>query len=264
VVISSVPVAFIDIHTHVLPGIADEPKSFDESMSILRGASKAGIKRMVATPHVFMENSDSTLDAAEKNFVILKREAISQGIAIELFLGAEVHIGVGLVEAVKKDIRLTIGGCGKYILFEMPFFEIPVYAGKIIFDLLASRVIPVWAHPERCQDVIDNFNSVRPYTGNGVKLQINSGSLVGVYGKKVMRSAIKLIENGLVHIMASDTHREGGAEVFIKGYSRLKEICGTEKANEMCFSTPSEIIETDNGYIAVSNRNDYLKEWVRK
>ena len=242
-VTSLVPVTFIDIHTHILPGIDDEPKNIDESLSILRGASKAGMKRIVATPHVFMENSDSTLDAAGKNFVILKTETARQEIDIELFLGAEVYIGVGLAEAVKKDSRLTIGGCGKYILFEMPFFEIPVYAGKILFDLLASGVTPIWAHPERCQEVIDDFNSVRTYTGNGVKLQINSGSLAGVYGRKVKRSAIRLIENGLVHIMASDTHRDGGAEVFIKGYLKLKEICGSEKANEMCFRTPSEIIE---------------------
>lgn len=67
----------------------------------------------------------------------------------------------------------------------MPFFEIPVYAGKTIFDLLVSGVTLIWAHPERCPEVIDNFNSVCAYTDNGVKLQINSGSLAGVHGRKV-------------------------------------------------------------------------------
>lgn len=246
---SSKPVNFIDIHTHILPGIDDGAKDMDESLRILRDASKAGVKRIVATPHVFIENISAVLDAAEKSFETLKIETARQGIDIELFLGAEVSLGVGLAEAVKRDSRLTIGGGGKYILVEMPFFETPVYAGRVIFDLLASGVTPIWAHPERCQEVIDDFNSVRAYADNGVKLQINSGSLAGVYGRKVKGTVIRLIENGLAHIMASDTHRDGGSDIFLKGYLMLEEICGREKANEMCFRTPSEIIEMNSGCI---------------
>ncbi|MDO8445497.1 MAG: CpsB/CapC family capsule biosynthesis tyrosine phosphatase [Deltaproteobacteria bacterium] len=239
---SSEPVNFIDIHTHILPGIDDGAKDMDESLRILRDASKAGVKRIVATPHVFMENISAVLDAAEKSFATLKIETARQGIDIEIFLGAEVSLGAGLAEEVKKDSRLTIGGGGKYILVEMPFFEIPIYAGKTIFDLLVSGVTPIWAHPERCPEVIDNFNSVCAYTDNGVKLQINSGSLAGKYGRSVKRAAVNLIENGLAHIMASDTHRAGGDETLLKGFIRLEEICGRGKALGMCVSAPSEII----------------------
>lgn len=239
---SSIPVNFIDIHSHILPGNDDGARDMDESLRILWDASKAGVKRIVATPHVFMENISSVLDAAEKSFETLKVETTKQGIDVELFLGAEVLLGAGLAEEVKRDKRLTIGGCGKYILVEMPFFEIPVYAGKTIFDLLVSGVTPVWAHPERCPEVIDDFKSVCYYTDNGVKLQINSGSLAGKYGRSVKRAAVNLVENGLAHIMASDTHRAGGDETLLKGFIRLEEICGREKALEMCFSAPSEII----------------------
>jgi len=144
-------------------------------------------------------------------------------------------------------------------LVKMPFFEIPVYAEKTIFDLLVSGVTPIWAHPERCTEVIDNFNAVRAYTDNGVKLQINSGSLAGVYGRKVKRAAIRLIDNGLAHIMASDTHRVGGDEILMKGFLMLEEICGRENALEMCFSAPSKTIELNKDHIKGGERYDKEK-----
>lgn len=236
---SSNAVNFVDIHTHILPGIDDGAKNTDESLAIIRAASKAGVKRMVATPHVFMENTRSVLDAAEKSFDTLKIETARHGIDIELSLGAEVSLGAGLSEEVKKDRRLTIGGGGKYILFEMPFFEVPFYARKTIFDLLVSGVTPIWAHPERCRDVIDDFNSVRAFTDNGVKLQINSGSLAGVYGRKVKHTAIKLVENGLGDIIASDTHSPDEADKSLSiGYSNIVKIAGKQRALEMCEMTP--------------------------
>lgn len=56
------------------------------------------MKRIVATPHVFMENISAVLNAAENKFETLKIETARQGIDIELFLGAEVSLGAGLLE----------------------------------------------------------------------------------------------------------------------------------------------------------------------
>ena len=71
--------------------------------------------------------------------------------------------------------RLTIGGKGR-LLVEMPLSGIPMYAGSVIL-IYWQMVLPVWAHPERCFEVIDKV--VFPYVRNGVLLQINVGSLLG-------------------------------------------------------------------------------------
>lgn len=42
----------IDLHCHVLPGIDDGPKDIDGSLELARAAHAAGIRRIVATPHV--------------------------------------------------------------------------------------------------------------------------------------------------------------------------------------------------------------------
>ena len=41
----------IDIHTHILPGIDDGARDWDESRRMLEMAYSQGIRHIVATPH---------------------------------------------------------------------------------------------------------------------------------------------------------------------------------------------------------------------
>ena len=41
----------IDIHSHIIYGVDDGPKSLDESKNMLKAASRAGVKTIIATPH---------------------------------------------------------------------------------------------------------------------------------------------------------------------------------------------------------------------
>ena len=42
----------IDIHSHLLPGIDDGPRSWDQAIDLCRAMSDDGILRAVATPHL--------------------------------------------------------------------------------------------------------------------------------------------------------------------------------------------------------------------
>lgn len=42
----------IDIHTHIIPNVEDGPKSFIESLEILRDIIKDGVKYCISTPHI--------------------------------------------------------------------------------------------------------------------------------------------------------------------------------------------------------------------
>ena len=44
---------FVDIHTHLIPGLDDGPASLDETLEMLRHAYDRGTRAMVATPHMF-------------------------------------------------------------------------------------------------------------------------------------------------------------------------------------------------------------------
>ncbi len=42
----------VDIHSHILPGIDDGPKTVEASLEMARAAVAAGVGTLVATPHL--------------------------------------------------------------------------------------------------------------------------------------------------------------------------------------------------------------------
>jgi tyrosine-protein phosphatase YwqE len=54
----------IDIHSHILPGLDDGARTWEESLQMARMAVEDGIKIMVATPHLYGGRS---IDAEQIN-----------------------------------------------------------------------------------------------------------------------------------------------------------------------------------------------------
>lgn len=239
---SSEPVNFIDIHSHILPGVDDGARDLDESLLILKEAVDSGVKEITLTPH-FPYNGVE-LNKITHQFDSFREIVSQRGVDITLNCGTELMLCPELPELIKDDKRLTINGKGKYALIEMPFFELPMYAPSVFFSLLAHGVTPIWAHPERCQEVINDFSVTRILVENGVLLQINAGSLIGMYGKAVKNAASQLTQEGLVSILASDAHRPGQYDIMPKAYMYLEKVAGKEKAVDMTFLAPYRIISS--------------------
>lgn len=237
-------VGFVDIHSHILPNIDDGAGSMEESLMMLEGARKVGVKEILLTPHVSLDgNLTDALDKISCQLNLLLEQVVERGIDINLHIGAELPLHPELTEKVKEEKRLTAAGKGKYVLIEMPLFEIPLYASTVFFDLLAHGVTPVWAHPERCYEVMDDYKVVYPYMDNGVLLQINAGSLLGMYGKKVRHMAWTLLKNGCGNILASDVHRVGDVKTLLPdGFSNIVKIVGNAKAIDMVLSAPTKVV----------------------
>jgi protein-tyrosine phosphatase len=232
---------FVDIHSHILHSTDDGARDMDESIAIAEKAWKDGVRAIVATPHYTYDMRPSYLDGIEARFAELKEALKARGIQIGFSLGAEVALEMGLPQAVKKEKRITLGGSGRFILVEMPFSGIPDYAEGVVFELLANNIVPVWAHPERCPDVIDDYKAVKPFVDNGMLLQINAGSLLGSYGRSSMKTANRLIEAGIAHIVASDTHRLSGNPVMAEAHSIIQRLSGPARAQEMGEACPARV-----------------------
>ena len=235
------PVNFIDTHTHILPGIDDGAKDLEESLLILKDAIMAGVKEIILTPH--FPYSGVEISKISYRFESFGETVSQRGMDVKLHLGAELMLCPELPKLIKEDKRLTINSKGKYALIEMPPFEIPIYASTVFFDMLVDGVTPVWAHPERCYDVVDDYRVAYHYRDSGVLLQINAGSLLGMYGKKIRHTALALLKNGCGHIVASDVHRFNGVKTLLpEVFSHLIKIVGKASALDMVQFTPAKVI----------------------
>ena len=239
----SVQEGFCDIHTHVLPDVDDGPRMIEESLSIIGEAAAVGVRKILCTPHFSAESPSLLLDTIAGQFDLLRKSLMNKIDGVEISLGAELMIHPDLAETIRRDVRLTVNGKGRFALIETPLSEIPLYARSVLFDLLVKGTTPIWAHPERCRGVMRDYRVLDPFIQSGVLIQLNAGSLLGLYGWSVRRTAEKLLKNGYVHLCASDTHRSGNMkDRWPKAYGKIVKIAGETKAVELCSMTPSRVM----------------------
>ena len=194
-----------DLHLHVLPGIDDGSPSVAESLDILAAHYAAGLRRIVATPHIrsdFFPNTESTIhDAWER----LREAAGNRWPDLTLTYAAEHFADDHLMVLLEKDQLLPL--FGNYVLVETSMrAELP-YFDEIILALLDGGWQPVLAHPERYRPWQQRPGRFAELREMGVIFQINLLSLGGQYGATEKLLAEQMIRQGWVGAVGTDLHR---------------------------------------------------------
>lgn len=193
----------IDLHTHILPGFDDGATSWEETLDMLRQAEEDGITDLVATPHILGPADVAREGEISELFAQLVKMKEQEGLSLRVHVGAEIYVHQ---EMHLDRPFLTLGGNGRYFLVEFPMASIPPFAEEQFFALIVAGYRPIVAHPERNMVVLRNPAVAETLVERGVLLQLNSGSLRGVFGPDTRRLAEQLVEARLVHVVASDAH----------------------------------------------------------
>lgn len=241
----------IDIHTHILPGLDDGARSWDEAVAMARGAVKDGIEAVIATPHIY-ENSVITPEELCEKARQLQDMLGSQGIKLCVLPGAEVHLAIDLPDRFRDGNLQTLANGGRYLLVEFPFGSLPLYTDEVLFELQADGVIPIIAHPERNESVQKDPNRLYSMIRKGMLAQLTGSSLHGGFGSRVEYTAKLLLKHNLVHILASDGHRADRRRVLLgKASCSVADLAGHETAQAMTIVNPRRI--TQGKAVAVSD-----------
>jgi protein-tyrosine phosphatase len=194
----------IDLHCHVLPGIDDGPATMDGSVALAKAALAAGMRTLVATPHVSSHYPNEP--AAIAQLVRECNERLeAEGVALEVRFGAEIAI-TRVVDLDPGQLRdLALGG-GSWLLIEFPFTANAGALEVFALDLIERGHRLVIAHPERCAAFHGDRSTLRRLVDAGALTSITAGSLVGRFGGQARRVAFELVREELVHNVASDAH----------------------------------------------------------
>jgi protein-tyrosine phosphatase len=194
----------IDLHSHVLPGIDDGPRTIEESMAIGRAAQATGTRVMVATPHISWHYPNEHATIARLTGALNTRFQ-REGIAVEIRPGAE--IAMTRADEIKPDELAQLGlGGGRWLLLEPPFTPVVTGIEAVVVKLQNAGHQVLLAHPERCPAFHREPRILESLVQSGVLTSITAGSLVGRFGGEVRRFARGLVERGMVHNVASDAH----------------------------------------------------------
>jgi protein-tyrosine phosphatase len=209
-----IPENYIDIHSHLLPGIDDGAQTIEDTIFLVTELKKIGFSKLITTPHTFTGVWDNTKDQIKtlesKTIADLKQNNID----ITIQAASEYLLDDHFASLFKKGEILTLKD--NYVLVEMSYLNPPIHLYDIIFDLQVAGYKPVLAHPERYTFYHKNFNEFSKLKNAGCLFQINLLSSVGYYGETVAETAKHLLSKGLIDFAGSDLHHKRHLESFDK------------------------------------------------
>jgi len=195
----------IDLHAHLLPGIDDGAQTLEESRAIARAAVADGVDAIAATPHV-RSDFPTTVEQMERGVVELRADFDREGIPVQVLHGGEIDLEVLRTLAAETMRLFTLAQTGVYLLIEFPYSGWPLGLDQEIFSLRAAGMSPILAHPERNREVQAAPERLEALVRLGASVQITAASLEGRLGKSSREASFRLLELGLVDVLASDLH----------------------------------------------------------
>lgn len=230
--------SFIDVHSHILPGIDDGAKNLAESRVLIAQLRSEGAKAIICTPH-YIPNTKTVSTKDENQALLDELKAVEPN--IKLYLGNELYIDEDLDVFLKKGEVSTLAE-SKYVLVELPM------SGRYgdyedILSYLGHKYKVILAHPERYESFQKNFKYIDRLADLGVLFQCNYGTLMGQYGRSAEKTLKKMLKKRLVFCFGSDIHNVREDRYYKHAIEKLFKIVKNEAYfRDLIFNNPSKII----------------------
>jgi protein-tyrosine phosphatase len=232
----------VDLHCHVLPAVDDGAESLEQSLDFCRVALEDGVTTLAATPHQKPGQWDNSPEAIRQKVAELRSALEEAAISVEIVEGAEVHLSADLPDRVRERRVTTLGGTGRYLLLELPYQQSPLRVEETVFQLKLAGVTPVLAHPERVSYFTADMERLEKLVRLGCLSQVTAAALLGGFGEKTKDFSLRMLEEGLVHVISSDAHDTVyRPPVLSRARDAAAQVVGPERAAEMVSEVPLAI-----------------------
>lgn len=229
----------IDIHAHILPGVDDGVKSWEEAEQMLMMAYRQGVRCIIATSHYNKYCKKEKLIE-----LVMWLGIIAAGIDAEFKVksGNEILYFDGITEALNTNKAMTLAG-SRYVLVEFP----PEVSYSRIFQgirkLVLARYIPVLAHVERYR-CLRKGERVGELIRSGCFIQMNYKSIQGPRFRTDVRWCRKQLLEQKVHFLGTDMHDSMKRKPDIIGTLEWMERHMSRKAcDQLLFGNPECILK---------------------
>lgn len=233
----------IDIHSHIIFGVDDGPKTEEESLRLLQESYRQGVRGIIATSHRRKGMFETPEHIIEAHF--LKTQALAKQVSedFHIFYGAEIYFTEDVL-AKLENRELPLLAQTNSVLVEFgsktPFKQIQ----KALGELIRLGITPVVAHIERYDALEDEVEKVTGLIDMGCFMQINSSS---VLKPKLFKDSHKLykqraqvfLEEDLVHFIASDMHNLENRKPYMEeAYQLIEKQYGSSRAKDLFMNNP--------------------------
>ena len=145
-----------------------------------------------------------------------------------------------------REGRLLTLGNSRYVLIEPPHHVYPDRMADALFNLMVAGYVPILTHPERLAWIDTHYSEVLRLFNGGVWMQITAASLLGRFGKRALYWSERMLDEGRVHILASDAHDVTKRPVSLRaGRDAAALRVGEEEAEHMVSTRPRGILANE-------------------
>lgn len=163
-----------------------------------------GVREIVCTPHLRLPDDPAANRAPD--VLLAVQAALDAGdIPIRLHLGYELAFSFAAGLEQEQLARYTIGGTSAFLV-EIPHTGWPPLAERTVHRWRLEGFVPILAHPERCDRAQRDPSLVETLLRLGAVAQGTTPSLMGCFGAASRRLLLRLLAEGGLSLLASDTH----------------------------------------------------------
>lgn len=221
-----IPANYVDIHSHILPGIDDGAKKISDSKFLLESMINFGFSKVIATPHTMSGVWDNTSATINEATIKVQNKIPDLANQVSLQCASEYFLDENLMQLANQEKLLTLKD--NFILVEISYLNPPIQLYEFLFELQLKGYQLVLAHPERYTFYHYNKKEYAKLKKAGCLFQLNLLSTVGYYGKHTADIADYLLKENLYNFVGSDIHNENHIASFqnkivIKNRQNLEE-----------------------------------------
>ncbi|MBO4114441.1 tyrosine protein phosphatase [Streptococcus suis] len=238
----------IDVHSHIIFGVDDGPKTIEESLDLIGEAYHQGVRFIVATSHRRKGMFETPEKIIMTNFVQVKERVKVAYPEMTLCYGAELYYNKDILSKLEKKEVPTLNGT-RYILLEFskntPWKEIQ----EAVNEVMLLGLTPLLAHIERYDALAFQSERVEELIAKGCYTQINSNhvlkpGLIGDRAKEFKKRARYFLEQDLVHCVASDMHNLSNRPPFMReAYKLITGEFGEDRAKALLKKNPLMLLK---------------------
>lgn len=207
-----IPSGYVDIHSHVLPGIDDGAQKIKDAEFLLESMIDFGFSKVITTPHTMKNVWDNTTETIKNAHHLVQDELPELSKKVALNCASEYFLDENLMQLVQRENLLTLKD--NFILIEMSYLNAPIQLYDFLFELQLKGYQLVLAHPERYSYFYSNKKEYQKLKKAGCLFQLNLLSTVGYYGKDAADIAHYLLKKEMYDFTGSDIHHKNHIRAF--------------------------------------------------
>ncbi len=236
------PSGYIDIHSHLLPGVDDGCADLEQSLACVHRLMEAGFVGSICTPHIYPEIFPDNKPTNIAQWTRQLRQALADnGVDYPIWSGGELRLLPDSVSWMQEHGVPTLAE-SRCVLMDFWEKKWPRCVEETMRWLLDNGYQPILAHPERLPATPDLDKRLMALEAMGVWLQGNFRCMTGEEGYHADRLVRHLLQGGRYKLMAMDMHRPETLEGRLDGLQLVAAEFGQGTLEQLAITAPRELI----------------------